>query len=156
MKQKYAILRDDAKKELVVKEYAELDKEILSLLCQETYAVETIKAEIDKGKDGLIASLRTHNMYPPYIFADRIADAVINVLSPEGPSSAELFFDDKEFFIKPPEEDLLIEDEEEDVDDTSETIDDLLGDEIDKKGIDNLKTSLKVAEDAPVDTEDEK
>lgn len=157
MKQKYSILKDDAKEELIIREYAELDKEILSLLCEETYDVRSIKAEIDKDKDVLIAKLRTRNMYPPYIFADRIADAVIGILSPEGPPSAELFFDDKEFFIKPPTEDLLIEEDE--IDDDSDSIDELLEDEIDeygdKKIIKNIKTSIKIAEDEPMDGEED-
>jgi hypothetical protein len=34
MKQKYAIVRDDKNKQLIVREFAELDKEILSLLCE--------------------------------------------------------------------------------------------------------------------------
>ena len=157
MKQKYSILIDETQKELIVREYAELDKEIMSLLCEETYDAETIKAEIEQGKQALVAKLRTRNMYPPHVFAERIADAVINVFSPEGPSTADLFFDDKEFFLKPPEEDLLIEEDE--IDDDSDDIDDLLDDEIDeygdKKMIKNIKTSIKIAEDEPADSEDE-
>ena len=157
MKQKYAILKDDAKNELMVREYAELDKEILSLLCEETYDAQAIKTEIEKGKDQLIAKLRTRNMYPPYIFAERIADAVMSICKPDGPPTADLFFDDKEFFLQPPQEDLLIE--EEDIDEDSENIDDLLEDQMDelddKKIIKNIKTSIKIAEDEPADSGEE-
>lgn len=157
MKQKYAILKDDAKNELMVREYAELDKEILSLLCEETYDSQAIKTEIEKGKDQLIATLRTRNMYPPYIFAERIADAVISICEPDGPSTADLFFDDKEFFLQPPQEELLIE--EEDIEEDSESIDDLLEDQMDelddKKIIKNIKTSIKIAEDESADSGEE-
>jgi hypothetical protein len=156
MKQKYSILIDDAKKELIIKEYAELDKEILSLLCEETYDANEIKVDIEKGKEVLIGKLRTRNMYPPYIFAGRIADAVISLFNPDGPSSAELFFDDKESFIKLPTEELMVEADE--IDEESETIDDLLEDEIDKFGdkkvIKTIKTSIKIAEDEPIDSEE--
>jgi hypothetical protein len=157
MKQQYTILRDDAKGELVIKELAELDKEIMSLLCEETYDAQAIKAEAEKGKEQLIAKLRTRNMYPPYIFADRIADAVLNLYSPDGPATADLFFDDKEFFMKPQVEEALIV--EEGISEDSDDIDDLLEEEIDeygdKKIIKNIKTSIKIAEDEPLDSEEE-
>jgi hypothetical protein len=141
----------------MVREYAELDKEILSLLCEETYDSQAIKTEIEKGKDQLIATLRTRNMYPPYIFAERIADAVISICEPDGPSTADLFFDDKEFFLQPPQEELLIE--EEDIEEDSESIDDLLEDQMDelddKKIIKNIKTSIKIAEDESADSGEE-
>jgi hypothetical protein len=76
MKQKYAIVRDDKNKQLIVREFAELDKEILSLLCEETYADKRIRAAIRKGREELIAALRTKNLYPPGIYAKKIADAV--------------------------------------------------------------------------------
>jgi len=147
MKQKYSILKDDTKKELIIREYAELDKEMLSLLCEETYDAQKIKADMAQGKEVLIGKLRTRNMYPPHNFAGRIAEAVISLFSPDGPSSAELFFDDNEVFIKLPTKELLIE--EDDIEEEAENIDDLLEDEIDtfsdKKGI-------KIAEDESVDT----
>jgi len=147
MKQKYSILNDDTKKELIIREYAELDKEMLSLLCEETYDAQKIKADMAQGKEVLIGKLRTRNMYPPHNFAGRIAEAVISLFSPDGPSSAELFFDDNEVFIKLPTKELLIE--EDDIEEEAENIDDLLEDEIDtfsdKKGI-------KIAEDESVDT----
>ena len=34
MKQKYSIYKDTSNQKLIIKEYAELDKEILSLLCE--------------------------------------------------------------------------------------------------------------------------
>ncbi len=157
MKQKYSILKDDAKKELTIREYAELDKEILSLLCEETYDAHKIEADIEKGKEVLVSALRTRNMYPPHNLAGRIADAVISLFNPEGPSSAELFFDDKEIFIKRPTEDLLIEDDE--IEEEEESVEDLLEDEMDtfgdKKGIKDIKTSIKIAEDETMDTEGE-
>ncbi len=155
MKQKYSILKDDTKKELMIREYAELDKEILSLLCEETYDAQAIQADIAKGKEVLIGKLRTRNMYPPYNLAGRIADAVTSLFSPDGPSSADLFFDDKEFFNQSSTEALLVEEDE--IEEETESIDGLLGNEMDKfddkKAIKNLKTSIKISEDEPIDSE---
>jgi hypothetical protein len=76
MKQKYTIVRDDKNNQLIIREFAELDKEILSLLCEETYDQKLIRAAIKSGKEELIAALRTNNLYPPGIYADKIANAV--------------------------------------------------------------------------------
>jgi hypothetical protein len=65
MKQKYTIIKDSKNKQLIVREFAELDKEILSLLCEETYEQKVILAAIKKGKEDLISALRTNNLYPP-------------------------------------------------------------------------------------------
>ena len=51
MKHKYLIEKNEEKNELIIKEFAELDKEILSYLCQETYAQEKIRSAIAKGKE---------------------------------------------------------------------------------------------------------
>ena len=69
MKQKYLILNDKENKQIKIQEFAELNKEALSLLCEETYDYQTIKSAISAGKDTLIAALRTNNMYPPGIYA---------------------------------------------------------------------------------------
>ena len=76
MKQKYVVLLDQDAGKLAIQEYAELDKEMLSLLCEESYDVTTIKTAMDKDRNALIQALRTHNMYPPGIYTERIADAI--------------------------------------------------------------------------------
>jgi hypothetical protein len=156
MKQKYTLHKDAANKKLVIKEYAELDKEILSLLCEETYEDDIVKAYISKGTKALIEGLRTRNMYPPRIFAQKIADMVVTLYNAEGEQSMDIFFDDKEFFdidetVKAPVDTL---------DTNEEDIEDLLEDDMDdvyedKKIIKDLKSSLKVADDESVDTDDE-
>lgn len=156
MKQKYALHRDAANKKLIIKEYAELDKEILSLLCEETYEEDVVKACIGKGTKALIEGLRTRNMYPPRTFAQKIADMVVKLYDAEGEQSMDIFFDDKEFF----EIDETVKDTEETLSADEENLDDLLEDDIDdvyedKKIIKDLKSSLKVADDESVDPDDE-
>jgi len=155
MKQKYSIYKDSNNEKLIIKEYAELDKEILSLLCEETYPDETIVSAINSGADALVRALRTRNMYPPSTFASKIAAAVISLYENGDEQSIEIMFDDKELF----EQEEAAESEDS-VDTDSEDIDELLDDEIDgvyedKKLIKDLKSSLKVADDDAIDTDEE-
>lgn len=156
MKQKYSLHKDADNKTLTIKEYAELDKEILSLLCEETYEDDVVKACINKGTEALIQALRTRNMYPPRTFAQKIADSVVRLYSSAGEKSIDIFFDDREFFGS----DEKVKDSEDRLETTATDLDDLLDDDIDdvyedKKIIKNLNSSLKVADDEPVDPEDE-
>jgi hypothetical protein len=59
MKQKYLILKNDEKTKLIIREFAELDKEIFTFLCEETFDDESVTSAIAIGKDALIATLRT-------------------------------------------------------------------------------------------------
>ena len=156
MKQKYAIIRDDDQMKLIVREYAELDKEMMSLLCEETYGQETIAIAVKNGRQAVIDAIRTNNMYPPTIFAEPIAKAIEGLFEEGGNSSAELFFDDKEFFIK--EAEVAAAEPDEDVDEEV-AVDDLLEDDIDDdfgddEVLTDLKSSLQVADDDSNDVED--
>jgi hypothetical protein len=157
MKQKYAIIRDDDQKTLVVREYAELDKEMMSLLCEEAYSQEAMIAAINEGHQAVIDAIRTNNMYPPTVFAEPIAQAIEGIFAEGGNSSAELFFDDKELFIKEvegdaDEVDAKVEDDDVAVDDllVDDDIDDGLGDE---KVVAGIKSKVKVPEDENSDAD---
>ena len=156
MKQKYAIIRDDDQNTLIVREYAELDKEMMSLLCEESYSQDTISGAVKEGHQAVIDALRTNNMYPPTVFADPIAKAIEGLFAKDGNMSAELFFDDKELFIKEVEEEVEEPEEEvkEDVD-VDELLDDDIEDDLgDEKVIKNLKTALQKSGDDDSDVKD--
>jgi hypothetical protein len=151
MKQKYVIEKADGGEGIVVKEYAELDKEMLSLLCQERYAKADLQAAQAKGKTALIEAIRTYNMYPPIFYADQIADAVIGLMSSDTDPATELFFDDRELFVQ--EEEVGDgADVDEETDDDEVVVDDLLeeemeaGDEEGQKIFTKLKSSLKISD----------
>ena len=161
MKQKYLILNDKENKQIKIQEFAELNKEELSLLCEEAYDYKTIKAAISGGKDELIAALRTNNMYPPGIYAEQIADAVIKLHQSKQEESLELFFDDINLLsknranIKVAEQ---IEDEPDEPDEPDE-LDDMLEDDFDesfdeKDELKKIDSSLKIADDNYVDGDD--
>lgn len=157
MKQKYAIIRDDDQGRIIIREYAELDKEMMSLLCEETYSKEKIAAACQAGHQAVIDAIRTNNMYPPTVYAEPIAQAIQGLFSEEGKLSAELFFDDKDIFIKEVEP-VQEDDAEEEIDDDVD-VDDLLDDGIeedydDDEVLKDLKSSLQVADDDSADIEE--
>lgn len=156
MKHKYVIERNDEQKQVIIKEFAELDKEILSFLCQETYDLEKITAAIEKGKEALIATLRTHNMYPSGSFANKIADALMSMFGPEPGQTSEVIVDDVDFITKQRTRRKAVEEiEEEDTE-----LDDLIEDDFDedfdgKPPLKKINSSLKVVDDEYEDFDDD-
>jgi len=109
MRQKFLIHTDKEKNELTIKEFANLDKEFkgrefiniekeaFSLLCKETYDGKKMMSAIKKGKDILVSELRTEKMFPIGLYADKIAESVMELYESKNMDSFELLFDDKEF-----------------------------------------------------------
>ena len=108
MRQKFLIQKNDANSDLNIKEFANLDreykfsewvldKEYFSLICEETYDKKSILSAIKKGKENLILTMRTPNMYPIGIYANKIANSIIELYDSKNNQSVELLFDDKEF-----------------------------------------------------------
>jgi len=152
MKQKYMISKEDDQKKLIIKEFAELDKERLSLLCEEEYDNKTINSAIKKGKEALISELRTKNMYPPSVYAEKIAQAVIDIFGSKGSQSVEISFSDVDLLIKEqaPAEDI------DEIESIVDEVDELIGDDIEesvenKKVIEKIKPSIKIAGDEDID-----
>ena len=110
MKQRYFISRDEETSELTIEEYAviagnlkrleigALAKDDFTLLCTESYEGKIIKKAISQGKEALVAALRTDNLYPISIYADLIADTVIELYGKNDSMSKELLFDDLDLF----------------------------------------------------------
>jgi len=160
MKQKYMILKDDDKKELIIREFAELDKEALSPLCEETYNAKDIRSAIKDGKEALIKALRTKNMYPPGVYANTIADSVMELYASKKQQSLELFFDDIELINKEDTTAQVLTEVDSEPDEPDE-LDELLNDDdydesYDQKGdLKNINSPLKVADDEYVDVDDD-
>ncbi len=158
MKQKYLIFKDDEKNKLVVREFAELDKEMYSLLCEEAYDDEIIKSSIAKGKAYLISTLRTQNMYPSGLYADEIAESVITIYGSEKNQSIELFFDDIDLLTMDQKKPEVVEDikkEPVEIDELFEDeLEDELEDDFDGPIIKKNNNCIKVAEEVSVDSEE--
>ena len=99
MKQKYqiSIMENDR---LVIREYAELDQDAFSLLCEEMYEAAAAAQAMSGGEEKLMAFLRTQNMYPPGIYAYKIAESVQEMLSSGGEAMRELVFDDSDLLSR--------------------------------------------------------
>lgn len=127
MKQKYSILKDNKSGIVTIKEFAELDKGMFSLIFEETYENKAIEAAIKEGKEALVAAIRTPNLYPIAEYAEKIADTVIDYFenAPEE-EPVELVFNDIKLMQKVKKETPETETEEKSVE-----IDDLLDDDAD-------------------------
>ena len=151
MKQKYSILKDDKKNKLIIREYAELDKEILSLLCEEIYDNESIETAIAKGKETLISTLRTKALFPISIYAEKIAEAVINMYEHDNDQSVELFFNDRDILAKDrraPVVEVEVESDPAEIDELLEG--DISGSDLDDDSeIKNITRPIKVDDEEP-------
>lgn len=156
MKQKYLIINDKKNKQIKIQEYAELNKEMLSLLCEEAYDYKTIKSATAAGTDTLIAALRTNNLYPPGIYAEKIASAVTELLKSKDKESIELFFDDVNLLAKKRGSAKVTKQLADDTADLDEMLDDDYDETFEEK--DDLKkidSPLKVAGDDFGDADDD-
>jgi len=149
MKQKYAILKNDKKTGVIIREFAELDKGIFSLLCEETFEDETVKLAIAKDKATLIKTLRTQNLFPLGIYAEKIAEAVTKMYESGDDQPVELLFNDTDLLTKKEKKPLPLDD----IEDKAVGIDDLLDEDLpeedfdEKSDIKNLSRSLKISDD---------
>ena len=156
MKQKYLIINDKKNKQFKIQEFAELNKETLSLLCEEAYDYKTIKSAVSAGKDALISTLRTNNLYPPGIYAEKIAYAIVQLHKSKDEESVELFFDDINLLNKKRQSSGTTVEFEDD----SADLDDMLEDDFDdgypeKNGLKKMNSSLKIEDDDYVDVNDD-
>ena len=155
MKQKFVISRDSDKKELIIKEYAEIEKDRLSLVCEETYDDKVIKTAMEKSKEALYSALRTDKLYPPISVTMNIGEAVIEIYGSKNKPSAEFVFNNLDFITKDGEKPEI----EDDIEDKEDDLDELLEDNLDLKHIgkdetDPVDSLLKVADDDIPDVED--
>ena len=152
MKQKYLILNNDDQKELIIREFADFDdKEVLLFLAEEKYDVKDIKSAIKKGKKALISVLRTKNLYPPGLYADKRAESAISMTG-EKKQSIELLFDDIDLITMEKSKPEPIKDIEKE----SNEIDELLEDDFEEELDDNLvkKDSLIIEDDNSFDIDE--
>jgi len=159
VKQKYLIMKNDDNSELIIQEFGELDKDMYSLLCEELYDSKNIQTAIKGGRTRLVSTIRTENLFPIGIYAQRIAEAIINLYDSQSDPSVELFFNDIDLVARGQKTPLSIDED----DDNSDDIDDLLEDDIDdtdfdeKDDIGKISYPLKVidADSGDLDDDDE-
>jgi hypothetical protein len=97
MRHKYVLLRDDDKKELLLREMGEIDREIFALLCEEAYGIDTLNDAVSRKGDALVRTLRTDNIFPLGRYAEKIATAVGELLE-NGIKEVPMEKEKKEFY----------------------------------------------------------
>ncbi len=150
------ILKGEDKKNIIIKEFAELDKDMLSLLCEETYDIKTIKSAVSRGKEAVVSAIRTSNMYPAGVYAEKIADSVITLYKSKDQDSVEVFFDDFDLITTRKKKEEVVKAVEAETADIDELIDDDYKEGIeDKPAINKIDSSLKVNDEDTTDMDEE-
>ncbi len=156
MNHKYLIEKIPGKKELILKEFAELEKENFTLLNEETYPEEKIADAVTKGKDAMIAALRTSNMYPPDFFINKIIESVLTMFGPNPVSSCEVIIDDIDLITKQRVKRKVSESIEEEEPEIEDLLDDDFEEEFDEKThLKKIDSPLKIIDDDYEDFSDD-
>ena len=158
MKSKYSIIRDRENKQLIIKEYAELDKHVLTFVCEQAYSDKIIKSAISKGSEELISAMRTINFYPSGVYGQGLAEAIIELYRDKSSESVEVSFDDLEFLPKTRAKKSSKDDIDNEAEEIEEEIDDEFAEKYEEEpGIKKIDSSLSIAdEDNYDDLDDEK
>ncbi len=96
MKQRFSISRNNGGDEIVIKEYAELDKGVYSLLCEESYAEKSVSAALAKGPEHVITLLRTESFFPASFFTEKLIAALDDYLQRGSSETVKIDADDTE------------------------------------------------------------
>ncbi len=157
MKQKFTISRSEDTGQISIREYGELDKEMLSLLCEETFDANGVQKAIGNGPEALVELIRTRNLFPPRRYSRKIAQAIETLVGSADSDSMELFFDDLELLSREQQPKALVEEIEEDSDEIDDLLEDNFEDDYteDETPIKALNSSIKVADDDSPDVEDD-
>ena len=154
MKQQYTILKNHDNSRLIIREFGELDKDSLSLLCEETYDNVEVSNAVDTDREKVISVLRTKNMYPPRGHAEKIADMVIDFYTANKSEPVNISIDEPAASSKEVLTEAFMGIEED-----AEIIDDLLEEDFDGDSDDSdeikIDSSIKIADDDAADVEDE-
>lgn len=154
MKQQYTILKNHDNTRLIIREFGELDKDSLSLLCEESYDDVAVSEAIAGGREKVIAILRTNNMYPPRGHAEKLADTVMDFYNNNKAEPVDIAIDEPAASSKDVLSEVFLGVEEE-----VEIVEDILDDEFDEDADDpdelKLDSSIKIADDDSVDVEEE-
>ena len=96
MKQKYVISFIPGDERISLREFAQVERDSYSLLCEELFDAEAIRKAAQASKEQLVNMLRTKNMYPPATYSEAIAESIMALLHKPESGKTELMFDDKE------------------------------------------------------------
>lgn len=152
MKSKYLLKKqDDA---IIIEERGELDPGFFSALCDKRIDIEDIEEAKKFGTSSVIELFRDINMFPPFVYSVKIAEAIIEMSVDGAETEKELIFSDVDFLVKG--EKPVIPTADVDTESTEmDMIDEMLGEDIEEPFIeeefpsldDPESGSLKLADD---------
>ena len=97
MRFKYIVEKKDKNNALVLREYMETERDLFSCMNETVFDGKTLFDANKRGMKALLGVLRTNNFYPPFKFAEKIADVVSNMLKSKKNPSMEIILDDMDF-----------------------------------------------------------
>ncbi|MFO7964977.1 MAG: hypothetical protein R6U50_13725 [Desulfobacterales bacterium] len=151
MKQKYIVSKSESGKQLIIREFAEIDKDIFSQMCEVSYDFEAVRSAILSGSDHFASVIRNRNFFPPITTVQQIFAEMDGISGLNQNESIEIFTDDTDILAEQGEAYDLLDDLEEDTD----KLDELLEDEVDvydeNISVKKINSSLKVDDDEIAD-----
>ena len=145
MKQRFSISRDTDGNNIVIQEYAELDKGAYSLLCEEAYPVASLEAALAGGPGQVIRVLRTKSFFPTSFFAEKLISNLALYLQQDGAEALKIEADDAECIQGRGVSKVIPEDENDTIEDLLDVDDDEIMD--DEGPVGKLDAPIKIAED---------
>ena len=100
MRLKYTMEKKSKANELILREYTGIDEERYVLLNETIYNSEKIVSAVSKSERELLIALRTENMFPPDMFANRLFEMVTTLLNSKKRQCIEIVVDDLDYIDK--------------------------------------------------------
>jgi hypothetical protein len=151
MKQKYIISKSEDGKQLIIKEFAEIDKDLFSQLCEAQYKMKDVKSAISEGPDQFTDIIRSRNLFPPLTTVQQFFAEMDNLNSIDSSETIEVFTDDVDILAEQDDSADVIDD----IEDDTEELDELLENDVDafddKISVKNINTTIKVDDNETAD-----
>ncbi len=152
---KFSVSKDPESDVLTIREFAEVDTDIFSLTCVQTYPGETIRRALATSGDTPIHILRTRTFFPTRDHAEQLLRIVSALYDGGSADTLETTVDDAKFLSVEPKKSVpaVADEEESDESDLDELLDDDLGDDYDEEDL--PLDSLKIVDDDDVDVDED-
>lgn len=121
MRQKYILTQEGPNGDLLIQEYAVVDKDLKNVdselliddhfdfIAEAHYTGKDIQQSISEGPSKVVDTLRTPNFFPIAPYANKLAETVIALYDDPQEGSLVLFFDDVDLMVFEEEEEEAVE-----------------------------------------------
>lgn len=152
---KFSVSKDPENDTLTVREFAEVDNDMFSLTCVQTYPGETVRNALAVGGDTPIHILRTRTFFPTRQHAEKLLGIVGTLYNGGDTDTLEITVDDAEFLgvERKKAAPAVKEEDDSDESDLDELLDDDIDDDYDDEDL--PLDSLKIVDDDTVDVDED-